>query len=42
MRAMLADMKGIEVLPDTLTIRGAFKKADRTAIDSFATEVKDF
>ncbi|MDE5871698.1 MAG: MBL fold metallo-hydrolase [Muribaculaceae bacterium] len=42
MRAMLADMKGIEIMPETLTIRGAFKKADRTAIDSFATEVKDF
>ena len=42
MRAMLAEMKGIDVLPDTLTIRGAFKQADRAAVDEFASKVYDF
>lgn len=42
MRAMLTEMKGIDIMPDTLTIRGAFKEADRTAVDAFASKVKDF
>lgn len=42
MRAMLSEMKGIDIMPDTLTIRGAFKEADRTAVDAFASKVKDF
>ena len=42
MRGMLSEMKEIEIMPETLTIRGAFKMADRKAIDVFASEVKDF
>ena len=42
MRAMLSEMKGIDILPDTLTIRGAFKQADREAVDAFASRVIDF
>ncbi|MDE7347078.1 MAG: MBL fold metallo-hydrolase, partial [Muribaculaceae bacterium] len=42
MRTMLAEMKGIDVMPDTLTIRGAFKQADRAAVDAFASKVYEF
>lgn len=42
MNTMLSEMKGIDIMPDTLTIRGAFKEADRSAIDAFAIKVKDF
>ncbi len=36
MRSMLEGMKGIEILPDTATIRGSFKESDRAAIDALA------
>lgn len=39
MRAMLSEMKGIDILPDTLTIRGTFKQADRAPIDAFAQKI---
>ena len=39
MRAMLESMKGIEILPDTVTIRGAFKEADRPTIDALANTI---
>ena len=42
MRAMLSEMKGIDIMPDTLTIRGAFKQADRDAVASFAAKVIEF
>ncbi|MDE6380474.1 MAG: FprA family A-type flavoprotein [Muribaculaceae bacterium] len=42
MRAMLSEMKGIDVMPETLTIRGAFKQADREAVEAFATKVLEF
>lgn len=42
MRAMLSEMKGIDIMPDILTIRGAFKQADREAIEAFAAKVIDF
>ncbi|MDE6291702.1 MAG: MBL fold metallo-hydrolase [Muribaculaceae bacterium] len=42
MRSMLSEMKGIDIMPDTLTIRGAFKEADRLAIDSFAEKIIEF
>ncbi|MDE7350948.1 MAG: MBL fold metallo-hydrolase [Muribaculaceae bacterium] len=42
MRSMLSEMKAIDVMPDTLTIRGAFKEADRSAVSDFATKVRDF
>lgn len=42
MRAMLSEMKGIDIMPDTLTIRGAFKESDRPAIASFAPKIIDF
>ena len=41
-RTMLSEMKGIDVMPETLTIRGAFKEADRAAVSSFASMVYDF
>lgn len=42
MRAMLSEMKDIDVMTETLTIRGAFKEADRAAVRSFASMVYDF
>lgn len=42
MRSMLAEMKGIDLMPDTLTIRGAFKMPDREPIEAFAAEVINF
>lgn len=42
MRTMLSEMEGIDIMPDTLTIRGAFKEADRRAVADFATKVLDF
>lgn len=39
MREMLLEMDGINILPDTLTIRGAFKESDRSAIDAFALKI---
>ncbi|MDE5849089.1 MAG: MBL fold metallo-hydrolase [Muribaculaceae bacterium] len=42
MCAMLSEMKAIDVMPDTLTIRGAFKEADRSAVADFATKVRNF
>ncbi len=41
MRTMLESMKGIEILPDTVTIRGAFKEADRAPLDALAKEIYD-
>ena len=42
MRAMLSEMKGIDIMPETLTIRGAFKEADRAQIVDFASKIIDF
>ena len=42
MRAMLSEMKGIDIMPETLTIRGAFKEADRAQIVDFASKMIDF
>ena len=42
MRAMLSEMKGIDIMPETLTIRGAFKEADRAQIGDFASKIMDF
>lgn len=42
MRAMLSEMKGIDIMPETLTIRGAFKEADRERIVDFASKIMDF
>ncbi len=39
MRTMLEGMKGIEIFPEVLTIRGAFKESDRPAIDAFAQSI---
>lgn len=39
MREMLGKMKDIRILPDSLTIRGAFKKKDRDAADAFADAI---
>lgn len=42
MRAMLSEMKGIDIMPDTLTIRGLFKQADRGPLDAFASQILAF
>lgn len=42
MRTMLSEMKNINLMPDTLTIRGAFKEADRDAVASFASKIIEF
>lgn len=42
MRAMLSEMKGIDIMPETLTIRGAFKEADRAQIVDSASKIIDF
>ncbi len=39
MRSMLEGMKGIEILPDTVTIRGSFQEADRPSIDALAQSI---
>lgn len=39
MTGMLSQMKGIEILPDVLTINGIFKDSDRERIDAFAKEI---
>lgn len=39
MKAMLSEMKGITILPDTVTIRGAFKESDRPALDALAQAI---
>lgn len=36
MRTMLEGMKGIEIIPESVTIRGAFKEADRAPLDALA------
>ncbi len=41
MRNMLESMKGIEILPDTVTIRGAFKEADRAPLDALAKKIDE-
>lgn len=42
MRTMLSEMKSIDIMPDTLTIRGLFKQADRGPLDTFASQILDF
>ena len=42
MRAMLSEMKGIDIMPETLNIRGAFNDADRAQIVDFASKIIDF
>lgn len=42
MRGMLSEMKGVEVMPEVLTIRGAFKQADRAPLDAFADKILEF
>lgn len=42
MRTMLSEMKSIDIMPDTLTIRGLFKQADRGPLDTFASQIRDF
>lgn len=39
MRGMLEQMKGINIMPDILTIKGIFKESDRARIDDFAREL---
>lgn len=39
MRSMLEGMKDIEILPDTITIRGAFKQSDRPALEQLAQQL---
>ncbi len=39
MRSILEGMKGIDILPDTVTIRGSFKEADRAPIDALAQKI---
>lgn len=41
MRTMLESMKGITFIPDTVTIRGAFKESDRPALDALANTIID-
>lgn len=40
MRTMLESMKGIDILPEVLTIRGSFKETDRPAIEALANTLK--
>ena len=42
MRALLSEMKGVDVMTETITIRGAFKQADRAPIDDFAQKLIEF
>lgn len=39
MRSMLEEMKDIDILPDTTTIRGVFKQSDRPAINELAAKL---
>lgn len=39
MTGMLSQMKGIDILPEVLTINGVFKESDRARIDEFAKEI---
>lgn len=39
MTTMLHDMKGIDINPDIVTIRGIFKQADRPAIEALAKNI---
>lgn len=39
MKGMLEQMKGINIMPDILTIKGIFKESDRARIDDFAREL---
>lgn len=39
MRSMLEDMKDVGILPDTVTIRGAFKQSDRPTVDALADKI---
>lgn len=39
MRGMLEQMKGINIMPDILTIKGIFKESDRARIDDFARKL---
>ncbi len=39
MRGMLESMKGIDILPDAVTIRGIFKEADRAPLDALASSL---
>lgn len=39
MRSMLEGMKDIEIMPDTITIRGAFKQSDRPALEQLAQQL---
>lgn len=39
MTTMLMDMKGIDLNPDIVTIKGMFKQADRLALDAFAKTI---
>ena len=36
MRTILSEMKDIDILPESLTIRGVFKESDRAAVEAFA------
>lgn len=40
MRTIFSEMKDIEVLPNTVTIRGAFKQSDHAALDQLAEILK--
>ena len=40
MRSMLESMKNITILPDIVTIRGAFKQSDHQALDALALSLK--
>ncbi|MDE6022413.1 MAG: MBL fold metallo-hydrolase [Muribaculaceae bacterium] len=39
MNTMLLDMKGIDINPDVVTIRGIFKQSDRPALDALANTI---
>lgn len=39
MNTMLLDMKGIDINPDVVTIRGIFKQSDRPALDALAKTI---
>lgn len=39
MKGMLEQMKGINIMPDILTIKGIFKESDRARIDDFARKL---
>ncbi len=39
MKAMLESMKGIDILPDSVTIRGSFKESDHAPLDALAQSI---